>query len=138
MARTPGRRRLARLPYCDLRHTVVTDLLEAGEPEYVIETVTGHSARRMLEHYVHQASERKGTDVGVNGGEAEGGLIGLPRALASGDLSQSQGIVPIPDCLEGERALIATAVKDRQGALAKRPLAAVTIRANYLEPATRR
>src|SRR6266849_821287 len=38
----------------DLRHTVVTDLLEAGEPEHVIEAVTGHLSRRMLEHYSHQ------------------------------------------------------------------------------------
>jgi hypothetical protein len=38
----------------DLRHTVVTDLLEAGEPEHVIEAVTGHLSRKMLEHYSHQ------------------------------------------------------------------------------------
>jgi hypothetical protein len=37
----------------DLRHTVVTDLLEAGEPEHVIEAITGHLSRRMLEHYYH-------------------------------------------------------------------------------------
>jgi hypothetical protein len=29
----------------DLRHTVVTDLLEAGEPEHVIEAVTRHLSR---------------------------------------------------------------------------------------------
>jgi integrase len=44
----------------DLRHTVVTDLLEAGEPEHVIEAVTGHLSRRMLEHYSHQGLKAKG------------------------------------------------------------------------------
>jgi integrase len=44
----------------DLRHTVVTDLLEAGEPEHVIEAVTGHLSRRMLEQYSHQRLKAKG------------------------------------------------------------------------------
>ena len=44
----------------DLRHTVVTDLLEAGEPEHVIEAVTGHLSRKMLEHYSHQRLKAKG------------------------------------------------------------------------------
>jgi integrase len=37
----------------DLRHTVVTRLLEAGEPDHVVESITGHLSRRMLEHYSH-------------------------------------------------------------------------------------
>jgi integrase len=36
-----------------LRHTVVTRLLEAGEPDHVVESITGHLSRRMLEHYSH-------------------------------------------------------------------------------------
>jgi hypothetical protein len=39
---------------------VVTDLLEAGEPEHVIEAITGHLSRRMLEHYSHQRLKAKG------------------------------------------------------------------------------
>ena len=56
-------RKAAGLPgfrFHDLRHTVVTDLLEAGEPEHVIEAVTGHLSRRMLEHYSHQRLKAKG------------------------------------------------------------------------------
>ena len=34
----------------DLRHTVVTDLLEADEPEHVIQAVTGQLSKKMLEH----------------------------------------------------------------------------------------
>jgi len=41
------------LRFHDLRHTVVTRLLEAGEPAYVVESITGHLSRRMLEHYSH-------------------------------------------------------------------------------------
>jgi integrase len=55
-------RKAAGLPgfrFHDLRHTVVTDLLEAGEPEHVIEA-TGHLSRRMLEHYSHQRLKAKG------------------------------------------------------------------------------
>jgi hypothetical protein len=35
----------------DQRYTVVTELLEAGEPEYVIQAVTGQLSKKMLEHY---------------------------------------------------------------------------------------
>jgi len=37
-----------------------TDLLEAGEPEHVIEAVTGHLSRRMLEHYSHIREREEG------------------------------------------------------------------------------
>ena len=41
------------LRFHDLRHTVVTRLLEAGEPDHVVESITGHLSRRMLEDYSH-------------------------------------------------------------------------------------
>lgn len=44
---------LVGLRFHDLRHTVVTRLLEAGEPDHVVESITGHLSRRMLEHYSH-------------------------------------------------------------------------------------
>jgi hypothetical protein len=56
-SRRVGRRRPARLPVHDLRHTVVTDLLEAGEPERAIQAVT---SKKMLEHYAHQRLKAKG------------------------------------------------------------------------------
>lgn len=37
---------LPRLPVHDLCHTVVTDLLEAGEPEYVIQAVTRQLSKK--------------------------------------------------------------------------------------------
>ena len=61
----PGARCAMRLAYRgfrfhDLRHTVVTRLLEAGEPDHVVESITGHLSRRMLEHYSHQRLKAKG------------------------------------------------------------------------------
>ena len=44
---------LPRLRFHDLRHTVVTHLLEAGKPDHVVEPITGHLSRWMLEHYSH-------------------------------------------------------------------------------------
>ncbi len=45
--------KLPKLRFHDLRHTVVTDLLEAGEPDHVVEAITGHLSKRMLQHYSH-------------------------------------------------------------------------------------
>jgi integrase len=56
-------RKAAGLPgfrFHDLRHTVVTDLLEAGEPDHVIQAVTGQLSKKMLEHYSHQRLKAKG------------------------------------------------------------------------------
>jgi integrase len=44
---------LPALRFHDLRHTVVTRLVEAGEPDHVVESIMGHLSRRMLEHYSH-------------------------------------------------------------------------------------
>ena len=36
-----------------LRHTVITELAEMGEADHVLESISGHLSRRMLEHYSH-------------------------------------------------------------------------------------
>jgi integrase len=50
----------------DLRHTVVTDLLEAGEPEHVIQAVTGPLSKKMLEH-THTSGSRQRSDAWADG-----------------------------------------------------------------------
>lgn len=50
---------LPRLRFHDLRHTIVTELAEDGTPDHVIESITGHLSRRMLEHYSHVRIEAK-------------------------------------------------------------------------------
>ncbi len=48
-----------RLRFHDLRHTIITELAEAGVPDYVMESISGHLSRRMLEHYSHVRLEAK-------------------------------------------------------------------------------
>jgi integrase len=43
----------------DLRHTIITELAEAGVPDHVMESISGHLSRRMLEHYSHVRIEAK-------------------------------------------------------------------------------
>jgi integrase len=44
---------LQRLRFHDLRHTAITELAEMGGADHVLESITGHLSRRMLEHYSH-------------------------------------------------------------------------------------
>jgi len=55
---------IARLPglrFHDLRHTIITELAEMGVPDHVIESITGHLSRRMLEHYSQVRLDAKRT-----------------------------------------------------------------------------
>lgn len=44
---------LTGLRFHDLRHTIITELAEMGVPDHVLESITGHLSRHMLEHYSH-------------------------------------------------------------------------------------
>jgi integrase len=39
------------LRFHDLRHTIITGLAEMGVPDRLMESISGHSFRGMLEHY---------------------------------------------------------------------------------------
>ena len=41
------------LRFHDLRHTVITELAEMGVPGAVLESISGHLSKRMLDHYSH-------------------------------------------------------------------------------------
>lgn len=43
----------------DLRHQIITKMLEAGAPEQTVMTIAGHVSRQMLEHYSHQCIDAK-------------------------------------------------------------------------------
>jgi integrase len=47
------------LRFHDLRHTIITELAEMGVPDHVMESISGHMSRRMLEHYSHIRMEAK-------------------------------------------------------------------------------
>jgi len=44
---------LRRFRFHDLQHTVITELAEPGGADHVLESISGHLSRRMLEHYSH-------------------------------------------------------------------------------------
>jgi integrase len=104
------------LRFHDLRHTVITELAELGVADHVLESISGHLSRRMLEHYSHiridakrqaldalDAARRRTTPNG-NGPDGNGGgsngrgpaapendvKIPLVVALAEGVTSQSR------------------------------------------------
>ena len=47
------------LRFHDLRHTIITELAEMGVLDHMIESISGHLSRRMLEHYSHIRLEAK-------------------------------------------------------------------------------
>jgi len=50
---------LTGLRFHDLRHTIITELAEMGVPDHVMESISGHLSRRMLEHYSHVRLDAK-------------------------------------------------------------------------------
>ena len=50
---------LPKLRFHDLRHTIITKLAAAGVPDHVMESISGHLSRRMLEHYSHVRLQAK-------------------------------------------------------------------------------
>jgi hypothetical protein len=76
------------LRFHDLRHTVITELAEMGVADHVLESISSHLSRRMLEHYSHiridakrqaldaldaarRATTSNGNGAGQNGSEIE-------------------------------------------------------------------
>jgi integrase len=55
---------LSGLRFHDLRHTVITELAELGAASHVLESISGHLSRRMLEHYsgIHIDAKRQALD----------------------------------------------------------------------------
>jgi len=50
---------LPKLRFHDLRHTIITELAAAGVPDHVMESMSGHLSRQMLEHYSHVRLQAK-------------------------------------------------------------------------------
>ena len=89
---------LSGLRFHDLRHTVITELAEMGIPDHVLESISGHLSRRMLEHYSHVRidAKRKALDaldaqrrqdfqrrpISIEAGEEEDSPAARPRLIA--------------------------------------------------------
>jgi len=70
---------LPRFRFHDLRHTVITELAELGVADHVLESISGHLSRRMLEHYSHIRIDAKrqaldALDEARRGAESNGGV----------------------------------------------------------------
>jgi hypothetical protein len=84
------------LRFHDLRHTVITELAEMGVADHVLESITGHLSRRMLEHYSHiridakrQALDALDVQRGRVLPEAGNGDGGAPKIEAIIDVPES-------------------------------------------------
>ena len=76
------------LRFHDLRHTVITELAELGVADHVLESISGHLSRRMLEHYSHIRinAKRQALDAldEARRGEPRNGVAGNnPRTAAT-------------------------------------------------------
>jgi integrase len=47
------------LRFHDLRHTCITKLAEAGVPDHVLMSISGHISPEMIRHYSHIRSKAK-------------------------------------------------------------------------------
>jgi hypothetical protein len=84
------------LRFHDLRHTVITELAEMGVADHVLESISGHLSRRMLEHYAHIRidAKRQALDAldaarrapAENGGDGNGADKGNGEAPKEGDI----------------------------------------------------
>jgi hypothetical protein len=89
------------LRFHDLRHTVITELAEMGVADHVLESISGHLSRRMLEHYSHILidAKRQALDALVDlrrGSDAANG-----NGKPAGD-AEIATIVEVPDDLTSQ------------------------------------
>ena len=88
------------LRFHDLRHTVITELAEMGVADHVLESITGHLSRRMLEHYSHIRIDAKRQ--ALDALDAQRGRVLPSNGNGNGDGHQAQGqeinaVVDVPE-----------------------------------------
>ena len=100
-AKLPG------LRFHDLRHTVITELAEMGVADHVLESISGHLSRRMLEHYSHIRidAKRQALDAldAARRGEAGNGNAGNGTGEAA-DAAEIATVVEVSDDLTSQFA----------------------------------
>jgi len=125
---------LPRFRFHDLRHTVITELAELGVADHVLESISGHLSRRMLEYYSHirldskrqaldaldearRGDEKNGDPSGETTGDGpttpdNGGEVPLLVALAEGLTSQSRHSLALAGSPLSAKLLIPLARRD--------------------------
>ena len=93
------------LRFHDLRHTVITELAEMGVADHVLESISGHLSRRMLEHYSHIRIDAKRQAVDAldtaRRGEAGNGNTGKATGEAA-DAGEIETVVEVSDDLTSQ------------------------------------
>src|SRR5436309_11184163 len=87
------------LRFHDLRHTVITELAEMGVADHVLESITGHLSRRMLEHYSHIRIDAKRQALALEALDAQRRRV-LPAASNGNGNSPDAEIKTIVDVPE--------------------------------------
>lgn len=69
----------------NLRHQIITKLLEDGQPEEVVRAIAGHVSRKMMEHYSHARIQRKFQALdAINPDRRRGAQACTPSPVAKG------------------------------------------------------
>jgi len=93
------------LRFHDLRHTIITELAEMGVADHVLESISGHLSRRMLEHYSHIRidAKRQALDAldTARRGEAGNGNAGNGRGEAAHS-TEIETVVEVADDLTSQ------------------------------------
>jgi hypothetical protein len=79
-----------------LRHTVITELAEMGVADHVLESISGHLLRRMLEHYSHNRIDAKRQALDALDNLRRGGDAANGTAKPQNDV-EIQAIVDVDD-----------------------------------------
>ena len=91
---------LQRLRFHDLRHTAITELAEMGVADHVLESITGHLSRRMLEHYSHIRIDAKRQ--ALDALDVQRGRV-LPQAgNGNGGDPEIEAIIEVPESVTSQ------------------------------------
>jgi integrase len=92
------------LRFHDLRHTAITELAEMGVADHVLESISGHLSRRMLEHYSHIRIDAKRQ--ALDALDAQRGSV-LPALGGNGndgngDSAEIRAVVELPESVTSQ------------------------------------
>ena len=88
------------LRFHDLRHTVITELAEMGVADHVLESISGHLSRRMLEHYSHIRIDAKRQ--ALDALDAQRALARASKGNGNGEQAEISAVVEVPETVTSQ------------------------------------
>ena len=88
------------LRFHDLRHTVITELAEMGIADHVLESISGHLSRRMLEHYSHIRIDAKRQ--ALDALDAQRQLVAAGKGNGNGQQAEISAVVEVPETVTSQ------------------------------------